>query len=56
MGPFYNSNKPFIKHHNEKYDGKLHIWVATEIMSFGMLSKLYSNLIPEDKSFIKANF
>lgn len=48
-----NSNKLFIKHHNERYDGKLPSWVATEIMSFGMLSKLYSNLLPEAKTFIK---
>lgn len=51
-----NSNKLFIKHHNEKYNGKLPIWVATEIMSFGMLSKLYSNMIPEDTTYIKNNF
>lgn len=50
-----NSNKLFIKHHNEKYDGKLPIWVATEIMSFGTLSKLYSNMIPDDTTYIKNN-
>lgn len=50
-----NSNKLFIKHHNEKYNGQLPIWVATEIMTFGMLSKLYANLLPGDKSYIKNN-
>ena len=50
-----NSNNLFIKHHNEKYDGKLPIWVATEIMSFGMISKLYANLLPKDKGYIKNN-
>lgn len=50
-----NSNKLFIKHHNEKYDGQLPIWVATVIMTFGMLSKLYANLLPGDKSYIKNN-
>lgn len=50
-----NSNKLFIKHHNENYEGKLPIWVATEIMSFGMISKLYSNMLPKDKTFIKNN-
>lgn len=50
-----NSNKLFIKHHNEKYNGKLPIWVATEIMSFGMLSKLYANMIPDDTTYIKNN-
>lgn len=50
-----NSNKLFIKHHEEKYESKLPIWVATEIMSFGMLSKLYSNMLPQDKTYIKNN-
>ncbi|WP_160687496.1 Abi family protein [Clostridium sp. C2-6-12] len=50
-----NSNKLFIKHHYEKYEGKLPIWVATEIMTFGMLSKLYSNMLPIDKTYIKNN-
>lgn len=50
-----NSNKLFIKHHDDKYDGKLPIWVATEIMTFGMLSKLYSNMLPQDKTYIKNN-
>lgn len=50
-----NSNKLFIKHHNEKYNGQLPIWVASEIMTFGMVSKLYSNLLPVDKSYIKSN-
>ena len=39
----------------EKYEGKLPIWVATEIMTFGMLSKLYSNMLPEDTRYIKNN-
>ncbi|WP_242851183.1 Abi family protein [Clostridium novyi] len=51
----YNSNKLFIKHHNQKYNGQLPIWVATEIMTFGTLSKLYANLLPKDKSYIKNN-
>lgn len=50
-----NSNKLFIKHHNQKYGGKLPVWVATEIMTFGMLSKLYANLLPIDKNYIKNN-
>lgn len=50
-----NYKKLFIKHHMDKYDGKLPIWVAVEIMTFGMMSKLYSNMLPADKSFIKNN-
>lgn len=48
-------NEPFIKHHIEKYDGNLPIWVAVEIMSFGELSKLYCNMIPTDTTYIKNN-
>ena len=50
-----NANKLFIQHHLENYGGKLPIWVATEIMSFGMLSKLYSNMLPMDTTYIKNN-
>lgn len=50
-----NCNKLFIKHHELNYDGRLPIWVATEIMPFGMLSKLYSNMLPGDKGYIKNN-
>lgn len=53
---YNNSSKLFIKHHINIYGGKLPIWVATEIMPFGMLSKLYSNLLPKEKGFIKKNF
>lgn len=48
-----HKNKLFIKHHNDKYNGVLPIWVAVEIMSFGSLSKLYSNMLPQDTSYIK---
>lgn len=50
-----HKNKSFIKHHDDKYGGELPIWVAVEIISFGALSKLYSNMIPEDTRFIKNN-
>ena len=39
-----NSDLPFIKHHNEKYDGQLPIWVAVEIFTMGNIHKLYDNL------------
>lgn len=42
----------FVEHHIKKYSGVLPIWVATEIMSFGMLSRLYYNLKTEDRSHI----
>lgn len=42
----------FVRHHAEKYQGQLPIWVAVEIMSFGMLSTLYANLKPQDQKKI----
>jgi abortive infection bacteriophage resistance protein len=39
-----NSGLPFIKHHDNRYDGKLPIWVAVEIMTMGNLQALYKNL------------
>lgn len=51
-----NADKPFIKHHIDTYEGSLPSWVAVEIMTFGSLSKLYSNMLPIDKTYIKNNF
>ncbi|WP_309164844.1 Abi family protein [Terrisporobacter mayombei] len=48
-----NSNKEFIRHHTIKYQGKLPIWVAVEIVTFGALADLYSILMPNEKTFIK---
>lgn len=45
-------NKPFVKHHLNKYDGKFPIWVSVELMSFGNLSSLFSILKDEDKKEI----
>lgn len=39
-----DSDLPFIKHHNEKYNGQLPIWVAVEIFTMGNIHKLYDNL------------
>lgn len=45
-------NKPFVKHHINKYDGKFPIWVSVELMSFGNLSSLFSILKDEDQKEI----
>ena len=36
-----SSKEDFVAHHNSKYDGTLPIWVAVEVMDWGMLSYLY---------------
>lgn len=47
-----NINNPIILHHNEKYDGKIPIWVVVEFFSIGMLSKFYSDMKTQDKKLI----
>lgn len=47
-----NRFQPFVKHNLRKYGGRMPLWCATEIMTFSMLSKLYSNMLPEDKKAI----
>lgn len=42
----------FIKHHKDNYDGVLPCWVAVEIISFGSFSKMYSNMLIEDRKGI----
>lgn len=36
-----SSQEDFVAHHRDKYDGQLPVWVAVEIMDWGMLSHLY---------------
>ncbi len=40
------SKEEFVRHYKEKYDGERHlpIWMATELLTFGTLSLLYSAL------------
>lgn len=45
-------NVPFVKHHNQKYEGHFPIWVAIELFTFGNLSSFYSIFKPEDKKEI----
>ncbi|MBB6734041.1 Abi family protein [Cohnella zeiphila] len=35
------SQEIFIRHHVQKYEGKIPVWAAIEVLSFGALSKLY---------------
>ncbi|WP_169734762.1 Abi family protein [Desulfitibacter alkalitolerans] len=48
-----NHNKElFVRHHTNLYEGKFPVWVATELFSFGMLSRFFSNLKKHDKDAI----
>lgn len=46
------SQEIFIKHHIEKYEGKIPVWVAIEVLSFGTLSKLFANMKKNDQNQI----
>lgn len=37
-------NEVFVKHHNKYHEGKFPIWVAVEMLTFGAISKLYTNI------------
>lgn len=51
------SQEIFIKHHFDKYEGSIPVWVAVEVLSFGTLSKLFSNMKSIDKNHIaKTNY
>lgn len=45
-----SKSEDFIKHYVEKYDGRLPIWVATEIMEFGQLVRLLGFMADADQS------
>ena len=49
-------NMPFVKHHNEKYNGHFPIWVAIELFTFGRLCSLYSIMHPEDRDKIAKDY
>lgn len=47
-----NSAMPFVKHHEERYNGCFPIWVAMELFTFGMLSYFYNDLKTPDQKII----
>lgn len=46
----------FVLHFRKKYGPHLPIWVATEVMSFGVLSSLYSLMPQADQEILAARF
>lgn len=57
FGPLDGSSRDeeFMKHFSSKYDGKLPVWVATEIMTFGCMTHLLSLLSARDAGQIASN-
>ncbi|MCS5597089.1 MAG: Abi family protein [Pseudomonadota bacterium] len=52
------SREDFIQHYRTKYNGfpTLPIWMLTEVMSLGALSRLYSGMKNEDKRSVAGEF
>lgn len=48
----YYKDSLIVKHHKDKYSGKMPIWVMVELMSFSGLSKLYKSMYISEKSTI----
>lgn len=46
------STEDFVRHFREFYNGRLPIWVVTEIMDFGLLSNLYAGAKRPDRDRI----
>lgn len=46
------STELFAQHHRRKYQGRMPIWVAVELISFGTLSKFYRNMIRLDQKSV----
>lgn len=51
-----NKDTLVIKHHNEKYGGKIPLWVIIELFTVGMLSYFYSDMYLADRKKISALF
>jgi len=47
-------NKPFVRHHINKYNSRFPVWVAVELFSFGNLTSLYDIMKPEDQMAISS--
>ena len=46
------SKLPCVQHHINKYGGHFPVWAAMELFSFGMVSSLYTVMLPEDRNAI----
>ncbi|GAA1591301.1 MULTISPECIES: Abi family protein [Kribbella] len=48
------SSEDFVQHFQSKYDGRLPVWVVTEILDFGSMSYLFQGLKSTDRNEIAA--
>lgn len=52
----HRSDEIFVTHYKSEYDGVFPIWVVIEVTSFGVLSKMYNNLLDKDKDEIAKEY
>lgn len=50
------SNDIFIQHHKNDLNGVIPFWVAIEVTTFDIVSKVFNNLIDEDKEIIAKSY
>ncbi len=50
------SDDYFIEHHKKDLNNVFPFWVAIEVTSFGVLSKLYKNMKRDDRNYIASNY
>ena len=48
----YYKDSLIVKHHKDKYDSRMPLWVMVELMSFSNLSKLFSSMYYSEKDAI----
>ena len=51
-----SNQEVFVEHHLTKYGGQFPVWVAVELLSFGVVSKFYANMLIEDKKAITSKY
>lgn len=51
-----HASEDFVTHYAEKYDGRLPIWVAIELLDFGALSRLLGFALQADRGEIGRSF
>lgn len=50
------SSELFIKHHVQMYGGNIPVWAIVEVISFGLISKMFRNLRDEDQKVIAVTY
>lgn len=53
---FKARKEDFVKHHHEKYGGKMPIWVITELWDFGLLSRFFAGMQYKDQSYLARRY